>query len=244
MRKHVAVLVVVVIAAAGALAGCGNSESSGTGNTGSSGSGNAGATTGPGDTGSIGGDSEISKLLAKTKNAKYKVTYQSGSDQPFTIAQDPPRFSYVSGDSSTYVLADNSAVSCSGTGSSATCTKLPGTGDSVRQGLSTSFGALAALFLGGSGTGIPGLANIHTTNKQIAGRDAACVTIDSSTLGALSAALKGSYTICIDKNTGIMLQAKSDNGSGSTTDITATNFGSPTNADLTPPATASTAPGQ
>ena len=80
--------------------------------------------------------------------------------------------------------------------------------------------------------------------EQVAGRDAACATIDAGNLGALSAALKGSYSVCIDKETGIMLQAKADSGSGSTEDITATDFGEPTAADFTPPATPSTIPGQ
>ena len=200
----------------------------------------------PGNLGSSGGggSDEISKLLAKTKEAKYKVTYESGNDKPITIAQDPPRFSYVQGDSSTYVTADGSAVSCSGTGSAATCTKLPGNGASVIQSLSASFGSLATLFLSEAGKGIPGLANIKTTDKKIAGRDAACATIDSSTLGVLGAAIKGSYSVCIDKKTGIMLQTKSDDGSGSTGDLTATDFGTPTDADLTPPATPSSIPGQ
>ena len=41
-----------------------------------------------------------------------------------------------------------------------------------------------------------------------------------------------------------MLQTKADSGTGSTEDITATDFGEPTDADFTPPATPSTIPGQ
>jgi hypothetical protein len=232
MRKHVAVLALVAVAVA--LAGCGNSESSGA--PGNPASGNLGSSGG-------GGSDEISKLLAKTKEAKYKVTYESGNDKPITIAQDPPRFSYVSGDSASYVLADGSAVSCSGKGSSATCTALPG-GDAIKTMMTTVYGAVGSFLLSDAGNGIPGLLNIKTTDKKIAGRDAACATIDSSALGVLSAVIKGSYTVCIDKQTGIMLQTKSDDGSGSTSDLTAIDFGAPTDADLTPPATTSTIPGQ
>jgi hypothetical protein len=240
MRKHVSVLALVALALG--LAGCGNSESSGgTGNTGPGSTGSD--TTGPGDTGSSRGDSDLSKLLAKTKDAKFKVTYQSGEDTPFTIAQDPPRFSYVNGDSSTYVLADGSAVSCNGTGSSATCTAMPGSGDSIKQGLNAAFGSIGALFLSEAGKGIPGLAGIKTTDASIAGRDAACATIDGSTLGALGAAIKGSYSVCIDTETGVMLESKADDGNGTTSDLKATAFGAPSDSDLTPPATPNTIPG-
>jgi hypothetical protein len=239
MRRYVAVLALVAVG----LAGCGGSGKSST-KAGDTSPDDKSASTSGDDGGSGGGDSEFSKLLAKTKAAKYKVTYQSGADEAFTIAQDPPRFSYIQGDSATYITEDGSAVSCSGTGSEATCTQLPGSGETLKTSLTTGLGAFAALFLIQAGSGIPGLLDIKTTDKQIAGRDAACATIDSSTLGALGAAIKGSYSVCVDKETGIMLQTKADSGSGSTEDITATDFSEPTDADFTPPATPNTVPGQ
>jgi len=39
--------------------------------------------------GSSGGNSDFSSLIAKTSKAKYKVTYQSGTDKPFTIRPGP-----------------------------------------------------------------------------------------------------------------------------------------------------------
>lgn len=233
MRKHIAVLALGALALT--LAGCGDSDKP---------SGGA-FNTGPGDTGSGGGDSEISKLLAKTKAATYKVTYQSGDDDPFTVAQDPPRFAYSSGDSATYVTADGAAVSCSGSGSSETCTELPGSGDTYKTVLGTAFGAAGALFLSAAGTAIPGLADIKTSDGKVAGRDAVCATIDGGILGALGGEdVKGSYSVCVDQETGVMLELNSDNGAGSTTKITATNFGEPTDADFTPPVTPGTVPGQ
>lgn len=248
MRKHVAVLVVVAVAIA--FVGCGGSSKSSTqpGGTspGDTSSANTTAKSGGGNNGSNGaGNSALSELLAKTKAATYKVTYTSGAqDQPFTIAQDPPRFSYIQGDSSTYVLADGSAVSCSGSGSSATCSTLPGGAAAFKTGLTTAFGAMGALFLSAAGSGIPGLLDIKTTDEKVAGRDASCATIDGSTLGALGGAIKGSYKVCVDKETGVMLQTKADSGTGTSDDITATDFSEPTDADFTPPATASTIPGQ
>ena len=236
MRKHVAVLALVAVAIA--LTGCGGSSKS----SGQPGDTTPGNTTKSGDNNGSGGNDNLSKLLAKAKAATYKVTYQSDNES-FTIAQDPPKFSFVQGDSATYINEDGSAVSCSGTGSTASCTKLPGTGEALKTGLTAGLGAFAALFVS-QAANIPGLVDIKTTDETIAGRDAACATIDAGNLGALSAAIKGSYTVCVDKETGIMLQTKSDSGSGSTNDITATDFTNPTDADFTPPATPSTIPGQ
>ena len=100
------------------------------------------------------------------------------------------------------------------------------------------------MFLTEAGKGIPGLGDIKTNDEEIAGRDASCATIDSSTFGALGAAFKGSYSVCIDKATGVMLRVKSSDGSGSSDDITATDFGDPSDDDFTPPATPVTIPGQ
>jgi hypothetical protein len=229
MRKLVAVAVLSALV----LAGCGKSSSNG---------GAPGDATKPG---AKGGNRDFAALIARTNAAKYKVTYQSGSDTPFTIAQDPPRFSYTSGDSSTFVTADGSAVSCSGTGPTATCTSMPGGGASIKQGLTASFGAVGALFVSQAGRGIPGLTNISkTTTKTIAGRDAVCATIDASSLGVLGAAIgTGSFSVCIDTDTGVMLESKTDDGKGDTTDVKATEFGAPSDADLTPPATPITIPG-
>ena len=231
MVKRIAVVIVAVFA----LAACGSSSSSGSGNNGGSNTGGSNRD----------GKDDFGSLLSQNKDAKYKVTYTTGSDSPFTIAQDPPRFSYVSGDSSTYVTADGSAVSCSGTGSTATCTKLPGSGSSIQQAMTAGFGAIGALFVENAGKGIPGLGSLATTSgKKIAGRDAECATLDKNSLGVFGAALgSGSYSVCIDKGTGVLLSSKADDGKGNVDEITATSFGQPTDADLTPPATPSTIPG-
>ena len=195
-----------------------------------------------------GGGSDFASLMAKTSAAKYKITYQSSGGTSFTIAQDPPKFRFSSGGSSSYVTADGSAVSCNGTGASATCTSLPG-GGAIKQGLTGAFGALGALLVNQAGKGIPGLTNISkTSNEKIAGRDAVCATIDANSLGALGAVLaaaigKGSYSVCVDKATGAMLSTKTDDGNGNASSVTATEFGTPSNSDFTPPATPITIPG-
>jgi hypothetical protein len=184
----------------------------------------------------------FSSLVAKANAAKYKVSYKSGNATLFTIAQDPPRFSYLSGATSTYITANGSAVACSGTGPAATCTLLSGTTDAIKQGVTSAFGALGALLVSAAGKGI--LASVSkTSNRQIVGRDAVCATVDSNSLGAFAAAIgKGSYSVCVDQQTGVMLESKSDDGNGHVSDVVATAFGLPTNADLTPPATPVTIP--
>ena len=211
-----------------ALAGCGSSGKS-TGGSGDDGSGD-------------GKSSEFSKLLAKTSAATYKVTYQSGDDDPFTIAQEPPRFSYTSGDSSTYVTADGSAISCSGKGSTATCTAMPGGGDAIKQGLSSAFGVIGALFVSEANQNIPGLASLKSNDKVIAERDAACAKLDGGILGVLGAAIKASYSVCVDKETGVMLESIADDGNGHSSTLKATHFGEPTETHHTPPATPITLP--
>ena len=163
-----------------------------------------------------GGGSGFSELLAKAKAAKYKITYTSGDGgEVFTLAQDPPRFAYTTEGSATYVTADGAAVSCSGSGSSATCKELPGTGDTYRASLSNVLGVAGAFFLSAAGSSIPGLLDIKTSDDEIAGRAAVCATIDGSTLGALGEAIEGSYSVCVDKEIGVMLRVRSDDGSGS-----------------------------
>ena len=64
-----------------------------------------------------------------------------------------------------------------------------------------------------------------------------CATFDSSTLGVLAAAIgKGSYSVCVDKSTGVMLETKTDDGNGKVDDLKATDFSTNTSAaDFTPP---------
>ena len=202
--------------------------------------GSSGSSIGSGSAGGAGSD--FGSFLAKISAAKYKVTYQAGDETPFTIAQDPPRFSYVSGHSATFVTADGSAISCSlGAGppttGASTCTSRSGGGAAVKQSLSTHLGALGALFVSEAGKGIPGLGSIKSTARSIVGRDAACATIDKDTLGTFGATLlgPGSFSVCVDKATGVILESKFDNGKGKVVGVKATRFGSPSDADLTPP---------
>ncbi|HEX4490959.1 MAG TPA: hypothetical protein VH914_07115 [Acidimicrobiia bacterium] len=239
MSKRIAIVLVAVLA----LAACGSSKSSGSGDNGSH------LPTAPGATNGNGGgtNSGFASLVEQAKNAKYKVTYSSDNRDVFTIAQDPPKFAMIEGDSATYVTADGSSVSCSGTGSAATCTQLPGTGSAIQQGMASAFGAVGQLFVTLANENLGGLSNfvhIKTTSKSIAGRDAECAALDKSSLGVLGASIgNASYQVCVDKDTGVMLSTKTTDQSGKTDEVTATDFSSPSDSDFTPPATPSTIPG-
>jgi len=242
MRK----LVVLLAVGALGLAGCGGDDSDSADGDGSSTTrGSNGSVT----TGSLpGGDSEFGRLLARTATATYKVTYESGEEgddsETFTLAQDPPRFAYVTPDVATYVTAEGTAISCTGSGSAAQCTQLPGSGDVYKTGLNSAYGGAAALFLSVAGAAIPGLANIETADETIAGRDAACATIDADLMASLGGEnIESSYSVCVDKETGVMLRVVSDDGNGSADNLTATEFGEPSDDDFTPPATPVTIPG-
>jgi hypothetical protein len=236
--------IAIGVVAALALAACGSSTTGGT--SGVDGPGNLPGV--PGATSGGGKSSDFSQLLAQAKQAKYKVTYAQSSGDTFTLAQDPPKFSMIDGDSATYVTADGDAVECSlgaGTATSAapTCTSLPGSGSAIQQAMSTTFGAIGTLFVTLASQNLSGLVNIKTTSKSIAGRDAECATIDKGTLGVLGAALgNASYQVCVDKGTGVMLSSGGTDENGKTNDIHATKFSEPTDADFTPPATPTTIP--
>jgi hypothetical protein len=110
--------------------------------------------------------------------------------------------------------------------------------------MASAFGAVGSLFVTLASTNLHGLVNISTTSKSIAGRDAECATVDKNSLGVLGAAIgNASYQVCVDKDTGVMLSSKSTDQSGKTDEITATDFGSPSDSDFTPPATPSTLTG-
>jgi hypothetical protein len=49
--------------------------------------------------------------------------------------------------------------------------------------------------------------------------------------------------VCLDKESGVVLESKADDGDGKALDIKATAYGEPTEADLTPPAAVSSLPG-
>ena len=143
------------------------------------------------DGGTGGGDTTSPRSWPRRAPPSYKVTYQSGSDKPFTIAQDPPKFSYVQRrlrrPTST---ADGTAVELLRHRFRGDVHVDARTATSIKQSLASSFGAIGALFVTRGRHEHPRPRQHHqTTSKKIAGRDAVCATIDKDTLGALGVAL-------------------------------------------------------
>lgn len=168
-----------------------------------------------------------------------------------TIAQDGTgNTMFQSGDSAFYT-SDGKTVSCSGTGSDAKCTDLGNMG-----GVGAAAAGITAAFTG-LYTGLTSLDKSvysgHESSETIAGRDANCVTFKASDFGALAALASGlgdsnydasaQAKICVDKETGFLLQwgASSDNGNNKDF-LVATEVGESSPSDFQPPSTPETIP--
>jgi hypothetical protein len=191
------------------------------------------STTAPGGNG-------FSSLVAKAAKAVYKVTYQAGANT-IVVAQDPPKYSAVQGNNSAYDSGGRTSVECTGKGLNAICVQLPDTSNLAQQSLAGSFGGIASTLFDALGKAGSTFAATLTSDTQIAGRDARCVTLDEADLGALvGPALKGTTKICVDKQTGVLLESHADSATGA--DLVATSYGDPSPSDFVPPSTPITAP--
>jgi hypothetical protein len=188
-----------------------------------------------------GGGDGLSSLVAKAAKARYKVTYQSGSST-VVVAQDPPKYSLVQSGTAIYGSGDGTFVECSGNGSAATCAQFADTGDAAKQSLAGSFGSVGASLLDALSQAGSVFAGITTSDATIAGRDARCVSVDSKSVAAIVGdALKGTLTVCADKQTGVLLKSHVAGATGGE-DIVATSFDEPSDSDFLPPATPITIP--
>jgi len=216
--------VVVVAVACALVAGCSGS-----------GAGTSASTT---TTTVAGGD--FSSLVAKAATARYKVTYQAGATT-IMIAQDPPRYSSVQGNTSIYDTAAGTSVECTGIGVTATCAEIPDAKNLAKQSLAGSFGSVAASLLDALGAPGSNFAGITTSDTTIAGRSARCISLDGSKLASIVGnALKGTTTICADTQTGVLLESHVDSAKGD--DLVAIFFGTPSDSDFLPPSTPITLP--
>ena len=226
-----------VLLASTFLAACGGSSSSSSGT-----SSNSSKSSGSGSSdSSSSGSSEIDKLVAKASKANVKVTYKSGgkSDE-FTLIQHDGDSAFISGTSGIYTTGGKT-VSCDGTGSDAQCVEMPG-GENLAQSMTAGFfGVYSALFKASETNNAFVHIGKSTSNETIAGRDAKCVTIDAGVLGGG----KGSATVCVDAETGILLRGNAFSGSNDSKDgIEATSYAESTADDVKPPAAPQALPGQ
>jgi hypothetical protein len=233
MRKLVASCSAVLIAAAG-LAACGGSSGS------SKGAGNTTTSNGGASGGSSSND-ELSKLLADVAKQRFKITYSSLAGSAEAYAQDGHGKSVYGPPEARIYTSPSGAVSCARTsGGTVACTPLPSGYSSASPFLGyVKSGKSYLNALGGHGS---------KSTTTIAGRTAECVTFSAGDLPgaagvALGAALKGSATYCVDKDTGVLLAISGTDGSGGRSNpLTVTKWEEPSDADFTPPATPSSIP--
>jgi hypothetical protein len=248
MRK---VLIGVVVATI-AVAACGGSSKN---NSAPGGSGTTTAGKSDSATTSGGGDSnDVSKLADKFAKAKIKISYTSsggGESTMITIAQDGNGKSAFSADDGTYYTDGKSTVACQGSGASAQCTDLGGTG-----GAGANIGATYTATFGLFATTLSTLPGGEKSSETIAGRDASCVKYKASdVIGKLASSplfkdstKPGDYdpddtaTICIDKDTGFVLKFGGTKKGAAEDVLVATAVSEPTDADFTPPVTPQTLP--
>jgi hypothetical protein len=223
-----------VVAATLALAACGSSSKSGS-------SGGETTTT----SGSSSGNSDdIAALAAKSKTAAFKVTYKTSGGETITIAQDGKGKQSVLEGNNLYIIDGDSAIFCDGTTSTATCEDRGRVGkaaaDAITATITQTYRAVAGLN--------SSLFNGHTSSDTIAGRDATCVTVNASDMGGLFGAIadklgsSATGSMCVDKETGVLLKLSGGSEDSETDVIVATEFGEPSDSDFQPPSTPKSVP--
>jgi hypothetical protein len=217
-------LVIAAVAAALALAACGDDSTS------------SSATLST--TAVSGGDgSDFASLVEKAETSSFRVTYRTSDGTLITIAQDDKgRQSIVDGDS--LVISDGAnTVSCDGTTPSATCRDLGTLGEQTMDRLAAMWTSVY--------TGLTSLASSafdgDTSSDTIAGREATCATVTASALPGALGAVAGrlgrdaTATVCVDNETGVLLELSAGSGDDTTVVLVATEFGQPSASDFQPP---------
>jgi hypothetical protein len=228
MRRFLASCSVVLVAIT-LLGACGSSSK---GTAASDTNGNNSSTAGSSGT-------DISKLYGDAATQKFKITFTDESGDETTYAQDGNGKSvYTSGDTQYFTTSDQTVRCTKDSNGKAECSSYPG-------------GVASLGFLGIYNTGksfVQALGKYgDTSSKTIAGRDAKCVVFSKDTVSkagvaaaAVASLIKGSLTYCLDKDTGVLLEASTKDADGKTTNsFTVTKFEEPSDSDFTPPATPS-----
>jgi outer membrane lipoprotein-sorting protein len=189
-----------------------------------------------------GSSSNFSKLYEDALKQKFKITFVDDSGDETTYAQDGNGKSmYSSGDTQTFISADETVRCNTNSDGKAECTKVL---------VGTSVNPFLGIYNAGKAF-VTALARFgDKSSETIAGRDADCVTFSKKTVedagpigAAIGSAIKGSITYCVDKETGVLLEYSTKDADGKTTDsFKVTKFEEPSDSDFEPPATPSTGP--
>ena len=182
------------------------------------------------------GDDRIDELIERSRESTFKVVYETDSGE-LVLAQDPPRYAFVQGDSGTYQTEGGDAVTCSGLDDpdTAQCTTLPIAGDFLTQGITSFFGGGFAAIVIAAGEGNDVFGTIDVTDEELLGRDAKCATFDPGSAAFIPDS--GTWEVCVDEETGAVLRSRATDEDGNETSvIEAIEFGEPDDVDLDPPA--------
>lgn len=183
------------------------------------------------------GDERIDDLIERARESTFRIVYETGDGDRIVLAQDPPRYAFLQGDSGTYQTADGEAVTCSGIDDpeSAECTILPVAGDFLTQGFTTVFGGAFAAIVIAAAEDDALFGTVELTDEQLLGRDAKCARFDPGSAPFIPAT--GTWQVCVDEETGAVLRSSGTDPDGNRTDvIEAVEFGDPDDDELDPPA--------
>jgi hypothetical protein len=192
-----------------------------------------------------GSNESFTAVLERRNDAAFKVTYDTGGDEVFSVAQDGERRAVMSGNG--LVISDaGRTISCEDLDTTPTCSELP-----------ESFGGIAALglnFLDTISEAVISAADavdvLDRTSDEIAGRAATCIEYDADSLLAdiaeqtgedAGGELGGDARICVDTETGVLLELSAGEGDDAER-LVATEFGEPSDEDFEPPAPVEPAP--
>lgn len=240
MRKLLALTFVIVLVAAA----CGGDDDGDTADD------QAGTPADTGDGAADGdgtGDEELDELLARARDVRIRVTYETDDGETITVSQDGEGRSAVFPDESSVMIStDDGTVVCDGLdGDAPTCNELPGElGDLTGAGLGFFF------LLGESlSQAADELEGIDRSRDEIAGRDAICWDIDPSRfapgfleeLGDDDVPDDARGRVCIDEETGFLLEIASESD-GEEFFFRAVEVGEPDDDDFEPPVEPEPAP--
>ncbi len=199
-------------------------------------------------------DAEFTTLYNKSKDATFRVTYEThGSDgtvsDTWTVSQQGNKKAYIQKNSKTVVI-DQTAYTCSDLDTQPSCDVIPGGADSANAAIAAFAGAYSG-FAQAWAQEAASLGISKKSTETIAGRDADCreVTVAGAASGIAKSILNHTgvgglgWSICIDKQTGVMLSVKTLGDKNDKGGIVATKFEDPKDEDFAVPTTTTTTEG-
>jgi hypothetical protein len=220
MRRFAALAAVLVVMLGLVLAGCGGSDDSSSDD-------DSEQVDTPDDASDNSSDDEASEFAQRLEDqakVRVKVTYETNNgDVVYTISQDGSGKQAIFADDTVYISDGDSVLTCNTADGSATCIDNPA---AMGQAALLPFtGALTAASDTIKGArDVPGGFGDAST-EEIAGREADCYEVKFG----------GSYKVCADAETGILLKSEVSGG-GETASLVAIEVTEPDDSDFEPPA--------